>query len=352
MINFKIFSQIPRLIYGRDTLKRISELMHTDQNCVLIYDSVFEKNSNVSFIKNSLNGIYIGFNATASEPKTEDVDNIVKSIKSTFKGYVPNYIIGLGGGSTLDIAKSVSILLTNEGKAEQYQGWDLVKNRPVPKIGIPTIFGSGSEASRTAVLSSPQKKQGINSELSMFDSIIIDPNLDQTLEEETRFFSAMDCYIHCVESLEGTMINKLSYVYASQGLELTKKYYLEDKNPENLAVASFLGGTSIVNSEVGICHALSYGISHILNIRHGLANCIVFNALEDFYGEHVIRFKEMLKKNNISLPKNVCKKLSDNDFNTMIDIAFLMERPLENALGTDWFQKFSSYNLKGLYEKM
>ena len=142
--------------------------------------------------------------------------------------------------------------MTNEGKAEQYQGWDLVKNRPVPKIGIPTIFGSGSEASRTAVLSSPQKKQGINSELSMFDSIIIDPNLDQTLEEETRFFSAMDCYIHCVESLEGTMINKPSYVYASQGLELTKKYYLEDKNPENLAVASFLGGTSIVNSEVGI----------------------------------------------------------------------------------------------------
>ena len=68
----------------------------------------------------------------------------------------------------------MSILLTNEGSAEQYQGWDLVINKPMFKIGIPTILGL-VQASRTAA--QVMKKQGINSEFSMFDSIIIDPEL-------------------------------------------------------------------------------------------------------------------------------------------------------------------------------
>ena len=91
MINFKIFSQIPRLIYGNGSLKRISELMHTKQNCVLIYDSVFEASPQVNFLKKLIDGIFISFNATESEPSTYKIDEMVKQIKMNLEIFYQIY---------------------------------------------------------------------------------------------------------------------------------------------------------------------------------------------------------------------------------------------------------------------
>ena len=79
-------------------------------------------------------------------------------------------------------------------------------------------------------------------------------------------------------------------------------------NYSKLLTSSYLGGVSIVNSEVGICHALSYGLSLEFNLRHGYANTIVFNKLNDFYPEHFNDFKEILKKYKIELPENITSK--------------------------------------------
>ena len=113
----------------------------------------------------------------------------------------------------------------------------------------------------------------------MFDAIILDPNLSATVDKNTRFYSGMDCYIHCVESIEGTLINQLSRAFASTALEYCIDFFDSDSSKkELLCVGSYYGGVSIVNSEVGICHALSYGLSTEFGIRHGLANCIVFQV--------------------------------------------------------------------------
>ena len=152
----------------------------------------------------------------------------------------------------------------------------------------------------------------------------------------------MDCYIHCVESLEGTMINELSKGLADKALSLCTDVFTKNSNNDALITASYLGGVSIVNSEVGICHALSYGLSLELDYRHGYANCIVFNVLHDYYGEHVNLFKKMLKTHNIKLPKNVCNNLDDAAIERMVDMTLLMDRPLTNALGKNWRQILSS----------
>ena len=81
----------------------------------------------------------------------------------------------------------------------------MVNHNVIYKIGVPTLSGSGSEASRTAVLNNGFKKQGINSHASMFNSIILDPNLSLNISHDIEFYSAMDCYIHSVESLEGSL---------------------------------------------------------------------------------------------------------------------------------------------------
>ena len=170
------------------------------------------------------------FASKKSEPKTSQIDELKFKILKNKKGVKPKLIVAIGGGSTLDVGKSLSILFNNEGSAEKYQGWDLVKNKGIYKIGIPTIAGSGSEASRTAVLTSTIKKMGINSDFSMFDSIILDPMLLKTVPKDLFIYSAMDCFIHCVKaSME--LLNELSESIAEKALQICKSSLLgeEDK---------------------------------------------------------------------------------------------------------------------------
>ena len=186
----------------------------------------------------------------------------------------------------------------------------------------------------------------------MFDGIILDSNLMHSVPKEQRFFSGMDCYIHCVESLQGTMINELAKANASKALDLCESVFLGDGTDDMLAVASYLGGVSIVNSEVGICHALSYGLSLELGLRHGFANCIAFYLLEEYYGESVLKFKEMIEIHRVSLPKNLCHSLSDDSIERMIDMTLKMERPLNNALGENWKKIFTRKKIGSLYRSM
>ena len=98
------------------------------------------------------------FVATADEPTTDYIDQQTELVKQ--KSHIqPAAIVGMGGGITMDVAKAVSNLLTNVGKAEEYQGWDLVKQPGIYKIAIPTLSGTGAEATRTCVMTN--KKTGL-----------------------------------------------------------------------------------------------------------------------------------------------------------------------------------------------
>ena len=292
------------------------------------------------------------FPATAKEPSTRQVDELRDKILEVKKGFLPTAVIGVGGGSTMDVAKALSVMMCNEGSSSQYQGWDLVQNPGVYKIGVPTVAGSGAEASRTAVLMGKDRKFGINSDYSMFDAIILDSSLITSVPSEQRFHSGMDCYIHCVESLQGTMINELARGFASKALELCNQFFLGSGDEDELMTASYMGGVSIVNSEVGICHALSYGLSMELGYRHGFANCVVFNVLDEYYGPWVESFREMMNQHCINLPTNVCKTLDDEAMERMIAMTLRMERPLTNALGVGWRDLLTREKILSLYDRM
>ena len=349
-MQFRVFKQVPRIIYGNNSIERVEELLAKELGKgLVVFDSkVSDLVSKLSLFGREIS--FIEFDATDGEPYTHQVDEFVQGLV----GSVPvDFIIGIGGGSTMDVAKSISVCLKNPGESENYQGWDLPRSPGVFKIGIPTIFGSGSEASRTAVLNNGRKKQGINSDYSMFDGIILDPSLSQSIEIKTKFYTAMDCYIHCVESLEGSMINQLSKGYASTALAYCYEYFDNGmKNEELICVGSYYGGVSIVNSEVGICHALSYGLSTEFGFRHGLANCVAFRVLQEYYGDHVLKFEGWLKKYNLKLPEGVCEKVSSAQMQRMIDQTCLMERPLTNALGSDWFSILTPEKIRELYSRM
>jgi 3-deoxy-alpha-D-manno-octulosonate 8-oxidase len=295
------------------------------------------------------------FISADEEPKTDQVDVLVAKIKKDFTD-MPSGIIGIGGGTLLDMAKAVAIMLTNKGNAHQYQGWDLVNKPSIYHVGIPTISGTGAEVSRTTVLLGPEKKLGINSDYTTFDQVLMDPDLTQGVPKEQWFYTGMDCFIHCIESLNGTFLNAFSQSYGEKSLELCKEVYLgdlkEDDARNKLMMASWHGGMSIAYSQVGVAHAMSYGLSYLLGVRHGIGNCLVFQHLEEFYPEGVALFNEMKEKHHIQLPKGICRELTNDDFNTMINVALSLEPLWENALGSEWRNIITPEKLKSIYQKI
>ena len=353
---------VPRVIFGRGSFKQLSEVIapkRLNMNAPFIYlvDDVFKSNSWLtSRISLSYDDRIIYVSAD-EEPKTSQVDELVEDIILSVKER-PSGIIGIGGGSMLDLAKAVAIMLTNEGETSDYQGWDLVKNPALYHVGIPTISGTGAEVSRTAVLTGPTRKLGINSDYTPFDQVILDPELTKDVPKEQWFYTGMDCFIHCVESLQGTYLNAFSKTYGDMAFALCKEIFLEgnalsaEEAQDKLMMASWHGGMSIVYSQVGIAHAMSYGLSYVLGTKHGIGNCIVFDHLEAFYPEGVRLFKEMKEKHGILLPTNLCSDLSDAELNTIIEVALSLEPLWENALGKNWKKTISSKKLKELYLKM
>jgi 3-deoxy-alpha-D-manno-octulosonate 8-oxidase len=245
-------------------------------------------------------------------------------------------------------------MLTNPGSSADYQGWDLVKNPGTYHVGIPTLSGTGAEVSRTTVLTGPEKKLGINSDYTVFDQIILDPKLISGVPVDQRFYTGMDCYIHCVESLTGTYLNTFSKSYGQKAMELCREVFLKpgpDKD-DNLMMASYFGGMSIAYSQVGVCHALSYGLSFVMDIHHGIGNCIAFNCLEEYYLQGVAEFREMMGKNGIRLPENIMDGIKNEQLDKMTDVALILEPLWENALGTEWKKLMTRERIKDLYMRM
>ncbi|PCJ93284.1 MAG: alcohol dehydrogenase [Flavobacteriaceae bacterium] len=359
MSTYRNFPMVPRVVFGNGCFSQLGEILlpkrrHSDAPFIYLIDDVFEGKELTERVPLIFNDKII-FISAQEEPKTQQVDALVSKIKSDFQE-LPSGIVGIGGGTVLDLAKAVSILLTNEGSSDTYQGWDLVNKASVYHVGIPTISGTGAEVSRTAVLLGPDKKLGINSDYTTFDQVMLDPELTQGVALDQWFYTGMDCFIHCIESLNGTYLNAFSQSYGEKALELCKEVYLgqlsECESREKLMMASWHGGMSIAYSQVGVAHALSYGLSYLLGVKHGIGNCLVFQHLEEFYPEGVELFNKMKAAHNIELPHGICKNLSDSDFDAMITVALSLEPLWENAVGKEWKKTITSEKLKNIYKKI
>ena len=357
--NYKNFPMVPRVVFGNGCFDQLGDILlpkrkNAEAPIIFLVDDVFENKSLVSRIPLMFNDKIV-FISADEEPKTQQVDELVSMIKGEFQE-MPSGVVGIGGGTLLDLSKAVSIMLNNKGSAAKYQGWDLVSKPAIYHVGIPTISGTGAEVSRTTVLLGPNRKLGINSDYTTFDQVLLDPDLTKGVEKQQWFYTGMDCYIHCIESLNGTYLNAFSQSYGEKALELCKEVFLDSLSPsesrDKLMMASWHGGMSIAYSQVGVAHALSYGLSYVLGVKHGLGNCLVFQHLEEYYPEGVALFHKMLNYHQIVLPTGICKDLSEEDMNTMISVSMSMEPLWENALGPAWKTKISCDQLREIYRKI
>ena len=345
------------LFFGENSLEKLEDLLNIKRNdggIVFFIDSYFHKNFNPlqKFITPDDQYFYID---ASFEPTTEQVDAFADILRERKIGAV----IGFGGGSTLDITKAVSNLLSNPGKAEDYQGWNLVKNPAVYKIGIPTISGTGAEASRTCVMINKKKnlKLGMNSIYSVFDFLILDPVLSKTVPREQYFYTAMDTYIHCIESLAGRYRHALADSYSREALVLVREVMfsddmMSDENRSKLMVASYLGGSSIGNSFVGLVHPISAGLSTVLGTHHCEANCLVMRHMQEYYPPETIEFLSMMDRQKIILRENLCLNLSPEQMGDLYRSSIIHEIPLKNALGEDFKILLTQEKMLEIYNRI
>jgi 3-deoxy-alpha-D-manno-octulosonate 8-oxidase len=187
---FRNFKMVGYVVYGRGSFNQLDEILSPrrqgDAPMVFLVDHFFENKSLAKRVP--LRGKdKIIFVDVTYEPKTSYVDKLAGDLKQEF-GRVSG-IIGIGGGSAMDLAKAVSLMMTNPGSSADYQGWDLVKQPGVYKAGIPTLSGTGAEVSRTTVLTGPTKKLGMNSDHTPFDQIVLDPELTAGAPVNQRFYT-------------------------------------------------------------------------------------------------------------------------------------------------------------------
>lgn len=295
---------------------------------------------------------------TSDEPTTDGIDTYTDTIRAQ-SSLQPVAMVGIGGGSVLDTTKAVANLLTNPGKAADYQGWDLVQSPGIFKIGVPTLSGTGAEGSRTCVMMNQEKnlKLGMNSHHTVYDRLILDPDLTISVPRDQYFYTGMDTYIHCIESLNGSFRHGVADAFSDQALKLCREVFLSDdmqsdENREKLMIASYLGGSAIGNSFVGVVHPFSAGLSMVFHTHHCVGNCIVMNVMEEFYPTETEEFHRMMEAQDINLPTDICKELSDAQHQALHDATVIHEKPLINALGDSFRDKLTPEKVASVFARM
>lgn len=350
---------------GRGSLQRLPafvdarrDVVGGEARAVYLVDSFFADRQDLMTRLGARTTDIVRFVDATDEPTTDGIDVITNEICGQLSD-MPATIVGFGGGTTMDTAKAVANLLTNGGKAADYQGWDLVKLPGVHKIAVPTISGTGSEATRTCVMTNTASglKLGMNSDFTVFDQMVLDPDLTATVPRDQYFYTGMDAYIHCIEALAGSYRNAVGDAYSRETVNLCRQVFLADdmmsvEAREQLMVASYLGGCAIATSYVGVVHPFSAGLSVVLGLHHCIANCIALNALGEFYPVEHAEFQTMMEKQKVTLPTGVCADLSDEQYQRLVASTVVHAKPLTNALGVDFRSILTDERVIEIFKRM
>tara|TARA_Y100000782_G_C10178606_1_gene262968 strand:+ start:678 stop:1757 length:1080 start_codon:yes stop_codon:yes gene_type:complete len=355
------FKNIEKVVYGRGAFDQMGDILEpvrkeNDGFIVFVVDNYFRGKDLVDRIPTKAGDLIEFIDVDPYEPTTDQVDELRDYVLENLG--MPAGIVGIGGGAIMDIAKATSLMFKNEGSSQLYQGLNLVKNPGIYHLGVPTISGTGAECSMTAVLTGPTKKLGLKCDWTVFNQVILDPELTASVPKNQWFYTGMDTYIHDIEAESGIFYNAFSKAYGDQSVQLCREIFLGDnagqtpENDEKLMIASLFGGLSLTYSEVGACHALSYGLSKILGMKHGYANCIAFNHLEEFYGDAVNEFRQMVDMHKIDLPQNLSAEWTDEQVRQMAEVSYNLPHMWTHALGHDWKDKLTLEDIEKMFRRL
>lgn len=285
MDRISLFRTTKRILFGSGAVEKIGQEAQIlkAKKALIITDPGIIKSGLLQTVEKPLQSVGISFavfDGVEPDPKIE----VAEKGREMAKQEGIDLIIGLGGGSSLDIAKVTSILVTNPGKIDAFLGIDLIPNPGVPLILVPTTAGTGSEVTPIAILSDTREKlkKGVVSAYLFPEVAILDPKLTVGLPPSVTAFTGMDALTHAIESYTSLNATDVTDLLAFRAMELiAKNLRMAYAHGENLLVrsnmmeGSLLAGMSFANAGVAAVHAFAYPLGGEFHIAHGLSNTLM-----------------------------------------------------------------------------
>ncbi|GMB01507.1 iron-containing alcohol dehydrogenase [Pelosinus sp. IPA-1] len=327
---------IGKIVAGAGCIEQIKDIVadYQAKNVVIITDQGVWNSGLVEKPKTLLEGAGVNvhiINDTPPEPTVDQVNDIFQAANE----FACEMIIGIGGGSSIDTAKIVSLLLTNHvNLRDLVKGKVQIIHRGVPTLMIPTTAGTGAEATPNAIVLVPEEelKVGIVSDKMVPDCVILDPTMTINLPKHITANTGMDALCHAIECYISKKANPFSDTFALKAITLISRSiriaYNEGQNlaaREDMLLGAMFGGISIATSSTTAVHALAYPLGGKYRIPHGLSNAILL--------AHVMKFnldatEEKFKDIAIAMGINVvgistreaAEKMIDNLYSLISDL--------------------------------
>jgi alcohol dehydrogenase class IV len=292
MNKITLFRTTPRIVMGPGAIGQIGQEAFnlSGKKALIVTDKGLIGAGLIQPVEKSLKNSrikYAVFDAVEPDPRYEIVAECLEQIHRE----EVNLIIGIGGGSPIDIAKTSAIMATNKGTIAEYFGIDLVPKPGLPTIIVPTTAGTGSEVTPIAILSdeSEKLKKGVVSPYLFPALALLDPELTLGLPPQITAATGMDALIHALEAYTSVNATQITDLLAFRAIEMLyeniRTAYANGNDLEarsKMLEGSLLAGMAFANAGVTAVHAFAYPIGAEFHIPHGIANTLML--------PHVIRF--------------------------------------------------------------
>jgi alcohol dehydrogenase len=286
------FRAAGEIVFGEGAIGGVGTIIkrHGGKKILLVVDPGFAKGGPLKKVTNPLEkeGLpFVLFDAVEPEPRAEVADRCGELAKKE----KCDFVLGVGGGSTMDTAKAAAVLATNAGRARDFQGLNKVPQPGLPKGMVPTTAGTGSEVTFTAVFINEEekKKAGINSPFLYPEMSILDPELTLDLPAAVTAFTGMDALTHAVESYTSKAASAISEMFSLEAIRRIGKSLRQavDHGSDlsarsNMLLGSLLAGIGLANAGVTAAHSLAYPLGGIFRVPHGVANALLLPSVMEY----------------------------------------------------------------------
>ncbi len=265
-----------------------------------------------------------------SEPTVQKVQEIIDQ----FNEEQADLILGVGGGSVMDVAKLASILAADMYTVKDLLAQPLAAKKQCTCLLIPTTAGTGSEATPNSIVGVPEKelKIGIVNPEMIADSVILDPRMIKNLPKSVAAATGVDALCHAIECFTSAKANPISQTFALEALDLIMNNLVEScLNPEdsesksNMLLGSFYAGVAITSSGTTAVHALSYPLGGKYHIPHGVSNAMLLTPVMKFNEPAIneslaLAYDRVVKSGNLALSMDEKSKWMIDKMANMVKI--------------------------------
>ena len=289
MFNFFVKSNI---VFGRGAVEQLPDMIkgYGMQHVMVVYDAGVKAAGIAEQVMAQVAKAGVAstvFDGVIPNPTNEVVEEAAAIAKEKkIDGFV-----AVGGGSSIDLAKAINVLMTNPGKIGEYGGMNMVKNDCLPLIAIPTTAGTSSEITNVSALIDTEKviKYVVIDNKIVASDVICDPDFTKTMPAGVTAATGMDAITHAVESYISNMATPLTGYNSLEALKIFREYLpraVKDGSDmearEQMMLGCIIAGFAFSNANLGLVHGIAHTLSAHFGLAHGMANATVLPYVMEY----------------------------------------------------------------------